>query len=320
MDLQRDLPNLFSGPYIDRRTEAREAAHWLAEARADRDARYLVTSGTAPLMEGLDGTDEERPRIAWLSREHPLVQAAPEDRLVLLGWYRGARCLLLELAEGAALPVPAGARFEELRPLSNRLAADEAGVLAYARALVIWRLRHRFCGVCGAPTLPERAGHVRRCSNPRCAHEVFPRIDPAIIVLVSDGDRALLGRQASWPAGRYSTIAGFVEPGESLEDAVAREVREETGVSVERVHYHSAQPWPFPSSLMVGFHAEADARAPITVGGELEDARWFTREEIAAGVPLLPPPHAISFVLIAAWFDRGGGPTLASHRLVALDR
>ncbi len=152
-----------------------------------------------------------------------------------------------------------------------------------------------------------------RCTNPECAHEVFPRIDPAIIVLVSDGDRALLGRQASWPAGRYSTIAGFVEPGESLEDAVAREVLEETGVAVRRVDYHSSQPWPFPSSLMLGFHAEADSRQPVRVTGELEDARWFTREEIAAGVPLLPPSHAISYVLISSWFDRAGGPSLAEH-------
>jgi NAD+ diphosphatase len=143
------------------------------------------------------------------------------------------------------------------------------------------------------------------CTSSRCGQEVFPRIDPAIIVLVTHGDRALLGRQPSWPPGRYSTIAGFVEPGESLEDAVAREVLEETGVRVRHVHYHSSQPWPFPSSMMVGFHAESAPDPVIRVTGELDDARWFSREEIANGRSLLPPPHSISFRLIAHWFDAG---------------
>ena len=149
--------------------------------------------------------------------------------------------------------------------------------------------RHRFCGNCGARLVPERGGHVLRCSNAACAQESFPRMDPAIIVMVSDGERALLGRQASWPAGRYSTIAGFVEPGESLEDAVVREVAEETGVAVHGIRYHSSQPWPFPASLMVGFQARCAPQASIHVGGELEDARWFTRAEINAGAAGLPP-------------------------------
>jgi len=314
MDLTRQPPNLFSGPYLDRRSEAREAAEWLAESRADGETRYLLVSGTASLMQVDDAVEAAEPSIAWLPGEHPLVQAAGEDQLVLLGWFRGRRTLLLDLGAQPPLGLPAGARFEELRPLSHQLSFDEAGLLAYTRALVVWRLRHRFCGVCGACTRPHKAGHAMCCTNPQCAHEVFPRIDPAIIVLVSDGERALLGRQASWPPGRYSTIAGFVEPGESLEDAVAREVLEETGVRVRRVDYHSSQPWPFPSSLMLGFHAVADSSAPVSVVGELEDARWFTRGEIASGVPLLPPPHAISFVLIADWFDRGGGAPLAVRR------
>ncbi|HTW39112.1 MAG TPA: NAD(+) diphosphatase [Steroidobacteraceae bacterium] len=326
MDFLRDSPNFFSGPYIDRRSEAREEAAWLEDALADPQTRYLVSCGTAQLMQrGGEQPDGSAPRIAFLPGEHPIVQSATRahdaSRLVLLGWFRNARCVLVDLgAAGAAerapgaVPLPAGTSFEELRPLSNLLPPDEAALLAYARALSIWRLRHRFCGICGAPTHPERAGHLMRCSNPECAHEFFPRIDPAIIVLVTDGERALLGRQPSWPAGRYSTIAGFVEPGESLEDAVAREVREETGVEVTRVDYHSSQPWPFPSSLMLGFHALAEARAPIRIGGELDDARWFTREEIAAGTPLLPPPHAISFRLIAAWFDPKSKVPLAALR------
>jgi NAD+ diphosphatase len=144
-----------------------------------------------------------------------------------------------------------------------------------------------------------------RCTGPDCAAEQFPRLDPAIIVLVTDGERALLGRQAAWPAGRYSTIAGFVEPGESLEDAVVREVLEETGVSVLEAAYHSSQPWPFPSSLMIGFTARASAAAVPRADEELEDVRWFTREQIASGTPGLPPPQSVSFRLIADWYDSG---------------
>jgi len=309
MDPHRDTPNFFSGPYIDRRSEAREAVAWLAEARADPHTRYVLSSGTLQLVQ-----DAQEPRIAWLTGSHPLVASASDDDAVLLGWYQNARVVLVQTRPGVSIEPPAGTRLEELRPLTSRLPSDEAGLLAYARALSIWRQRHRFCGVCGFATRPERAGHAMRCTNPQCAHEVFPRIDPAIIVLVSDGERALLGRQPSWPVGRYSTIAGFVEPGESLEDAVAREVFEETGVRVRRADYYSSQPWPFPSSLMLGFHASAEPGAVIRVGGELEDARWFTREELATGSPLLPPPHAISYRLIASWFDRGSAVSLASRR------
>ena len=142
-----------------------------------------------------------------------------------------------------------------------------------------------------------------QCSH--CVRDFFPRIDPAVIVLVRHGERALLGRQPSWPPRRYSTIAGFVEPGESLEDAVRREVLEETGVGVGAVHYHSSQPWPFPSSLMLGFLADGDGATPRTHDEELEDARWFTRSEVRAGDILLPPPEAISRQLIEAWLAEG---------------
>jgi NAD+ diphosphatase len=176
--------------------------------------------------------------------------------------------------------------------------------------MIAWRGRHRFCGSCGATTLPAKGGHVLICTNPECRHEQFPRIDPAIIVLVSDGDRALLGRQAAWPAGRYSTIAGFVEPGESLEDAVAREVYEETGIEVDQIEYHSSQPWPFPSSLMLGFTAHALTTEIKKRDDELEDAQWFTRTDLANGRPIVPPNVSISFRLIENWFDAGGGPRL----------
>jgi NAD+ diphosphatase len=294
-------PNFFAGPYIERRSEARDDPQWLGAARADPATRYLLSRGTTQLLQS--GSE---PHIAFLSNGAPLLEALDPACLVLLGWFHGTRCVLVDLPTGQAPPLPAGTELQELRPLTAVLPADEAGLLAYARALSIWRARHRYCGVCSAPTVPTHAGHCLTCSNPACAQDYFPRIDPAIIVLVSDGERALLGRQASWPPRRYSTIAGFVEPGESLEDAVMREVAEETGVGVSTVHYHSSQPWPFPSSVMLGFLAHAAAGAPVQVGGELEDARWVTREEVSSGEILAPPTQSISWRLIESWLKGEG--------------
>ena len=296
--MEPDRPNFFAGPYLERRVEAREDPEWVAAAWADDATSYLVARGTGHLLHG------DPPRVALLTRADPLVRSAPAASLTLLGWFREARCVLISLPPERA-EAPGGMRFEELRPLSGLLPADEAGLLAYARALAVWRARTRHCGVCGAPTAPIRAGHCLVCSNHACAEEFFPRLDPAIIVLVSDGERALLGRQASWPPRRYSTIAGFVEQGESLEDAVAREVEEETGVRIVSARYDSSQPWPFPSSLMLGFRARAAAGSPVRVSGELEDARWFTRAQLAEGEALAPPSHSISWRLISGWLEGG---------------
>jgi NAD+ diphosphatase len=300
--MEHERPNFFSGPYVERRTEERENPEWIAAARADPATRYLVGQGSFQLLHA-----GPEPHIAFLANGETLIAAAAAPaQLVLLGWFRGARCVLAELPVGETPGLPPGTKFEELRPLASLLSAEEAGLLAYARALSIWRSRHRHCGVCGAPTVATHAGHCLRCTSVGCAHEFFPRLDPAIIVLVSDGERALLGRQASWPQRRYSTIAGFVEPGESLEDAVAREVAEETGVAVTQVRYHSSQPWPFPSSLMIGFRASAAAGAAVRVGGELEDARWFTRQQITSGEALAPPTQSISWRLIESWLKGCG--------------
>jgi NAD+ diphosphatase len=299
--MQGERPNFFAGPYIERRAESRDDPQWQAAARADPATLYVLDQGTAQLLSAAP-----EPHIAFLRNDSPLLAAATPGDLVLLGWYHGARCVLLDLPAGAALELPAGTRLEELRPLAPVLPAEEAGLLAYARALGIWRARNRFCGVCASPTHATHAGHCLTCSNPQCAHQIFPRIDPAIIVLVSDGERALLGRQASWPPRRFSTIAGFVEPGESLEDAVAREVAEETGVAVHEVHYHSSQPWPFPSSVMLGFKARATAASAVTVSGELEQAGWFTRAQVTSGEILAPPSQSISWRLIESWLEGDG--------------
>jgi len=307
---ERSATNFLAGSYLDRRAELREDPRWLESARADTETLFLPARGTALGVVG------DPPTAAFIDHTHDLVRGTPDEAHVLLGWFRDRRCVLVQLDEQTP---PSGCRdealrFEELRPLASTLGAEEAGLLAYARAIAYWQRRHRRCGVCGAPTQPQRAGHVMKCRDPGCGTEFFPRIDPAIIVLVSDGDRALLGRQASWPAGRYSTIAGFVEPGESLEDAVAREVMEETGVTVLASDYHSSQPWPFPSSLMLGFMATAAPGSIAQAGSELEDARWVTREEILSGAVVLPPHTSISHRLIEAWFDAGSAVPLRSVR------
>ncbi len=190
----------------------------------------------------------------------------------------------------------------DLRRAAARLSAFEAGLFAYARALLLWRERTRYCVHCGQPLRIVHAGHLARCDG--CASDHYPRIDAAVIMLVSDGERLLLGRQASWPPGRYSLLAGFVEPGERLEDTVAREVMEETGVRVRHASYVASQPWPFPSGLMLGFSALAEPDPP-RCSDELEDARWFTREqiraEVAAGTLGLSRPESISRWLIDRW-------------------
>lgn len=290
----------FTGAYLDRRAEARLRADWLAQAQADPATRYVAMWQGAVLMQA---AGEDGLRLALLPGSDRRIAAMRDPgELLLLGWYRGQRCVLVDLSEELAV-TRAGERFAELRPLAAELPADEVGLLAYARALHLWRGTHRFCGRCGAPLQSRRAGHVRHCAA--CNHDSFPRLDPAIIVLVRDGERALLGRQPGWPPGRFSTIAGFVEPGESLEDAVRREVLEETGTQVLEACYHSSQPWPFPSSLMVGFTARARAGTPVLHDGELEEAHWFTREEVAGGGVRLPPREAISRRLIDDWLQGG---------------
>jgi len=289
--------NLFAGAYLDRRAEARLREDWLAEAQSDPATLYLAMRSGAALT--LPAGQGQATRIAFLSGDDPRVAASISPASsVLLGWFGSCRCVLVDLAPEA--PVNEACEcLAELRPLANELEPAEAGLVAYARALQLWHANHRFCGRCGAPTRSERAGHMRRCTA--CDAQSFPRLDPAIIVLVHDGQRALLGRQASWQPNRYSTIAGFVEPGESLEDAVRREVAEETGIAVRDILYHSSQPWPFPASLMLGFIARGEHAPPQLHDGELEDARWVERDEIRAGLVNLPPRDSISRRLIDHW-------------------
>lgn len=200
----------------------------------------------------------------------------------------------------------ARARFISLRQFDGLLTAEERALLFYSRSLTHWHREQKFCNRCGSPTRPEEGGHVMACTNPNCATKHFPRTDPATIMLVHAGNRCVLGRQAAWPKGIYSTLAGFVEPGERLEEAVFREVKEESGIEVTNVRYFGSQPWPFPQSLMFGFFAEAETTA-ITPGAELEDVRWFDLSEAEEMLRRLAErfPHldTIARRLIRHWIE-----------------
>jgi NAD+ diphosphatase len=297
--------NIFAGPYLDRAAHLRQDPAWFAAALADPRSRAIPVWKSRNLI-----AEGDAPRAAYLELTQIPAERRNDAELILLGRFGDTNYFTYEVESIEPPDLAAGTRFEDLRVVAAVIPIDQAGLLGYARALISWRRRHRFCGTCGAQTLSAKSGHMLVCSNPSCRHEQFPRIDPAIIVLVSDAERVLLGRQASWPVGRYSTIAGFVEPGESLEDAVAREVLEETGIEVERIEYHSSQPWPFPASLMLGFTAHAITTEVHLRDQELEDARWFTRADLASNSTLLPIGQSISFRLIEHWFDAGGGARL----------
>ena len=285
-------PNTFAGEALDRAGPHRRDEAWLAARLAEPATRVVAASEAGVVVAG------ERPRMF-------AVEELPEGlELVLLG-VDGDGHAVFAADPGDELP---GER-RGLRDLAPVLSQAEGGMVAHAVGLLNWHRRHRFCANCGAHSDAREAGHVRVC--PVCGTQHHPRTDPVVIMLVTDGDRALLGRQASWPTGRYSALAGFVEPGESLEEAVAREVREEAGVRVADVRYRSSQPWPFPSSLMLGFSAQWAGGEPAVRDGELEDVGWFTRTAIVAGDVKLPPPTAIARRLVDEWLGDDEAPDAA---------
>jgi NAD+ diphosphatase len=278
-------------------------AAWLATCRADPRTRVLLMAG----LEVLVGTDD-RPRVEILTVAElgaPLTEDA-----IFLGEEDGIGLFAADLG---GVPAPRG-RFAEVRTVGAWLPAREAGCLAYARALAFWHSRNRFCGACGGPTVSTQGGHLRRCRS--CDAQHFPRSDPAVIVLVTHrhpeyGERCLLGRAARFPAGMYSTLAGFVEPGESIEETVRREIYEEAGIEVADVQYRSSQPWPFPASLMLGFRATARDDALRIDPEELVDVGWYARAQLLdrEHCPVkLPNPDSIARHLIEDWLYEDPGP------------
>jgi len=291
--------NVFAGAFVDRIGERRKDSAWLAEAVRNEQSCFVPVWGEQCLIGG-------DPLRAILLSRGQVGSMVDDQELIFLGLFRDRPAFAISINAAANAPFPELGEFHDLRYLGTVLPPDEANLVAHARALVLWHASQVFCGVCGSSARPEAAGNSRICMNNDCRREIFPRVDPAIIVLVSDGDRCLLGRQVGWPEGRYSAVAGFVEPGESLEDSVRREVYEETNIRVRTVSYHSSQPWPFPSSLMLGFMAEATSSDIILNDGELEDAQWFTRKELRSGFPKLPFQISIARRLVDHWLAAAG--------------
>lgn len=291
--------NVFAGAFVDRSGELRKDSEWLRQALDSDDSRFVPVWQEQFLINGDPG------RVTLLRRQQ-LGQDVDEHEIVFLGIFREHPTFAVAL-DAETVPFSELGEFQQLRYLGTVLPADEANLVAHARALLLWHESQVYCPRCGSEARPDAGGNVRVCVNDVCGRQIFPRVDPAIIVLVEHGDRCLLGRQASWPEGRYSTIAGFVEPGESLEDAVRREVYEETNILVGKVDYHSSQPWPFPSSLMLGFVAEATSTNIELNDGELEDARWFTRDQLLSGELKLPFRISISRRLVDHWINQRPG-------------
>ena len=286
--------NVFAGAFVDRWGHRREDPDWLRKAIESDDSCFVPVWGDKCLASG-------EPFHTILLDRHDVGDYRLKQEIIFLGKFRDKPAFAFGMNASGEAPYQEIGEFHDLRYLGSVLPADEANLVAHARALVLWHRTQKYCGRCGTPSRAESGGNSRICDQPECATVLFPRVDPAIIVLVIRHDRCLLGRQPSWPEGRYSTIAGFVEPGESLEDAVRREVREEANILVENIEYHSSQPWPFPSSLMLGFTAQALSQDISLNDGELEDAQWFTRKQLRSGFPKLPYRLSIARRLVDDW-------------------
>jgi NAD+ diphosphatase len=302
-------PNFYASAAVDRLGQLRRDDRWIAERLADPATRILPVWRTHSLVIA-GGT----PSAAWLSVERagPLLREVRE--VAFLGFHESIAHFAIEVSHledpAPVTSLAEAATFADLRTVGPLLDRHQGALLAYARGMMHWHGRHRFCGVCGHPTASLEAGHVRRCTNEACGASHFPRTDPAVIMLVHDGgDRVVLGRQKIWPPGMHSVLAGFVEPGESLEDAVRREVAEEVGIALAEVTYHSSQPWPFPSSIMLGFMARAATTDLDPATDEIETARWYTRAELRASPEneafRLPRRDSIARRLVEDWLAEG---------------
>jgi len=309
--ITRSRRNRFTSVRLDRLVEYRENPEWVAAAQNSNAARFVPLWHSRSLLAASD-----EGQVAVYLKPGELDHLDKIQPPTLLGTDGKRYFFVVSINDSQREEVLSRhpeARFIDLRRASMDMDAKHAGVLAYAKALHYWQHRHIFCGVCGSPNRLQSSGHKLVCSNEECARQSFPRIDPAIIVLITHGNACLLGRNANWRPKHFSTLAGFVEPGESLEDAVVREVYEEAQVRLNKIRYVSSQPWPFPASSMCGFYAEAESR-DYTVSDELEEVRWYTVDELDAAVMedsvRLSPPVSIAFRLLADWYHKQSGKDL----------
>lgn len=299
--------NVFSGNPLDRLANERRDPEWIAGELRSAESRVLALHRLMLPTEEREG----ELRLAWTPPGELDLEDAPPA--LLLGRQDGRTLFAADMSHLDA-PPEAG-EYQDLRAAAPALEHRDASIAAQARAFTDWHARNGHCGQCGGETAVHEGGNMRQCGS--CDAQHFPRTDPVVITVVADEEECLLGRQASWPAGMFSALAGFIEHGESIEDAVLREVREESGIAAREVRYHSSQPWPFPASLMIGCHA-SPANKEINIDDvEMDDVQWFSRAEVLeslsrgpaqitdasrAGAPLgLPGPMAIAHTLITAW-------------------
>ncbi|HJN91392.1 MAG TPA: NAD(+) diphosphatase [Dehalococcoidia bacterium] len=298
-------PHTFAGNPLDRLAVERRDPDWISGRLEDPESRVLALWRLQiPLREGDPAT------LAW-GRTDLLQHISDGSEPVLLGMHDGIAHFAIDISgleDGAeALSHIENAAYVDARAAATQVSITDAGMLAQAKAQIDWHARHGFCPKCGGKTSMHEGGLMRQCGQ--CEAQHFPRTDPVVIVVVSDGDRCLLGRQKVWPLGMFSALAGFVDQGETIEEAVRREVMEEAGIALSEVSYHSSQPWPFPSSLMIGCLAKA-ATTEITIDEhELDDAQWFTREQARDSLVdpeshpelRMPGEMAIAHQLVKAW-------------------
>jgi NAD+ diphosphatase len=298
------ISNVFSGNPLDRASDRRSDPAGMERLRTDPATLVLPLWNGQPFVEKTaDGF-----RLAYLGDEIGRTLTETNETRLFLGLWKDTPVFAVDLEERtdpSTGPLANLGEFRDMRALAMALAPAEAAIAATAKGVFEWRRRHRFCAVCGAPSEAAEAGWKRVC--PSCTAEHFPRTDPVVIMLPVIGERCLMGRQKAWPKGMWSALAGFLEPGETLEEACARELKEEAGLTAVRVHYHSNQPWPFPNSLMVGLIAEIAEGEAVPDEAELEAVRWFTRDEakaLMAGAlegAFCPPPMAIAHQLLKSW-------------------
>ncbi|HTJ64266.1 MAG TPA: NAD(+) diphosphatase [Alphaproteobacteria bacterium] len=304
---RRPLPNALSDPGFDRAAHRRLDEAWLETTRVSAEAHVLPVWRAKSLVR-----KEGDLRLAAGVPASAFDWTLASD-FVFLGISDGRPRFAADISalEAEAVESHLGPHgvFEDMRMIGQFIKPEDAALMAYAKGILWWHERHRFCGVCGQPTQSIDGGHRRLCTNESCKAEQFPRSDPAVIMLIEHGDRCLLARGARFPANFVSVLAGFVEPGESLEDTVAREVFEEVGVRVTDIAYCSSQPWPFPSSLMLGYRARALDPTLNLDPNEILEAAWYTRDEVRTlsgdGPMRIPPRFSISRRLIDDWLEEG---------------